>query len=98
MKDNDIMDLLGLTDKTLTLEYDILANMDHKTLEDEILKVMNSKDNQDDKHKEFIQLFKECFDELCEFMKADSQRRIPVSCFTCIRGMELRDKYGSPKQ
>ena len=50
------------------------------------------------KKREFIELFKECFDELCIFMEKDDKRRVPISCFTCIKGMDLRDKYGKPKR
>ena len=46
----------------------------------------------------FIQLFKECFDELCLFMEKDSLHRVPISCYTCIKGMDLSKQYGKPKK
>lgn len=33
MKDKEILELLGLTNKRLSLELDIIENMDKKTLE-----------------------------------------------------------------
>ena len=92
--DLDIDDLLGLTEpKKNTLEYDlnfIIANGI-----DEYIKQQQEHEN---KKREFIELFKECFDELCVFMEKDDKRRVPISCFTCIKGMDLREQYGKPKR
>ena len=81
--DLDIEDLLGLTEPNKnSLEYDLNFIIE----------------NGIDKKMEFIELFKECFDELCVFMEKDDKRRVPISCFTCIKGMDLRDQYGKPKR
>lgn len=87
MKDKDILDLLGLTDKTisLTLESDMLNLMDDFVKENE---------KHEERKREFMQLFKECFDDICVYMEKDPKRRVSVNCFTCIKGLDLRDKYG----
>lgn len=92
--DLDIEDLLGLKepDKN-TLEYDLNFIIENGI--DEYIKQQQEHEN---KKREFIELFKECFDELCVFMEKDDKRRVPISCFTCIKGMDLRDQYGKPKR
>ena len=92
--DLDIDDLLGLTEpKKNTLEYDLNFIIENGI--DEYIKQQQEHEN---KKREFIELFKECFDELCVFMEKDDKRRVPISCFTCIKGMDLRDQYGKPKR
>jgi len=90
--DLDIEDLLGLSEpKKNTLEYDLNFILENGI--DEYIKMQEEKEN---KKKEFIELFKECYDELCIYMEKDPQRRVSVNCFTCIKGMDLRDQYGKP--
>ena len=36
-------------------------------------------------------------DELCIFMEKDPKQRVAISCFTCIKGMDLSKQYGKPK-
>lgn len=92
--DLDIEDLLGLTEPNKnSLEYDLNFIIDNGI--DEYIKQQQEHEN---KKREFIELFKECFDELCVFMEKDDKRRVPISCFTCIKGMDLRDQYGKPKR
>ena len=92
--DLDIEDLLGLTEPNKnSLEYDLNFIIENGI--DEYIKQQQKKKN---KKREFIELFKECFDELCVFMEKDDKRRVPISCFTCIKGMDLRDQYGKPKR
>lgn len=73
----DIEDLLGLKETNKdSLEYDlnfILENGIDKYIE-------NNKKHEEEKRK-FIELFKECYDELCVFMEKDPQQRIAVICF-----------------
>ena len=89
----DIEDLLGLTEpKKNTLEYDL-----NFILNNGMEEYLKQQQEQENKKQEFIELFKLCFDELCDYMEKDPLRRISVNCFTCVKGMELRDKYGSPK-
>ena len=89
----DIEDLLGLTEpKKNTLEYDLNFILDNGW-ED----YLKQQQEQEEKKQEFISLFKECFDELCDYMEKDPLQRIAISCFTCQRGIELRDKYGTNK-
>lgn len=90
--DLDIEDLLGLKEPNKnTLEYDLNFILENGI--DEYIKMQEEKEN---KKKEFIELFKECYDELCIYMEKDPQRRVSVNCFTCIKGMDLRDQYGKP--
>ncbi len=92
--DLDIEDLLGLTEPNKnSLEYDLNFIIDNGV--DEYIKQQQEHEN---KKREFIELFKECFDELCVFMEKDDKRRVPISCFTCIKGMDLREQYGKPKR
>ena len=58
MKDKDILNMLGLNDRTIryTLEEDILNTMGDFVRDNE---------EHQTKKREFISLFKECFDELC---------------------------------
>ena len=88
---NELLEWFGLSDKEI-----------HIALEDDIKGVMDKYYDEHQEHekkkKEFIQLFKECFDELCLFMEKDSLRRVPISCYTCVRGMDLSKQYGKPKK
>ena len=91
MTDKDLLKMLGLYDRTITL-----------TLEDEILDTMNKfhKDNleHENKKKEFLVLFKECYDDIVKIIAFDPHKRIAVDCFTCARGMDLSKQYGKPKR
>lgn len=91
--DIDMEELLGLSEpRKHSLEYDLNFIIDNG------LEAYNKQVQEyEQKKQEFIELFEECFDELCNIMEADSQQRVPISCFTCQKGMELRDKYGSPR-
>lgn len=95
MKDKDILDLLGLTDKTIKLE--LTKDLEY-VIENGIDNYLKREQEHEEKKKEFIQLFKECFDELCLFMEKDSLHRVPISCYTCIKGMDLSKQYGKPKK
>ena len=48
------------------------------------------------KDREFVELFKRNYNEIIKFIEIDG--RIAVNCFTCIKGMDLRDQYGKPKR
>ena len=89
----DIEDLLGLTEpKKNTLEYDL-----NFILNNGMEEYLKQQQEQENKKQEFIELFKLCFDELCGYMEKDPLRRVSINCFTCVKGMELRDKYGTNK-
>ena len=91
MTDKELLKMLGLYDRAITL-----------TLEDEILDTMNKfhKDNleHEKQKKEFLALFKECFDDIVKIIEFDSKQRIAVDCFTCVRGMDLSKQYRKPKR
>lgn len=88
----DIEDLLGLTEpKKSTLEYDLNFVIDNGI--DEYIKQQQEEKNKD---KEFIELFKRNYNEIVKFIEIDG--RIAVNCFTCIKGMDLSKKYGKPKK
>ena len=90
----DIEDLLGLTEpKKGTLEYDLNFILDNG-----IEKYIEKEQKHEEEKREFIELFKECYDELCIFMERDPKQRIAVNCYTCIRGMDLKKQYGKPKK
>ena len=83
--------MFGLYDKTITL-----------TVEDEIVDTMNNHYKEhlehEQKKKEFIQLFKECYDDLCIFMEKDPEHKVAISCYTCLKGIDLSKQYGKPKK
>ena len=91
MRDKDILNMLGINDRTIRF-----------TLEEDILNTMGDfvRDNEEHqaKKREFVSLFKECFDELCFFMEKDPEHKVAISCYTCIRGMDLSKQYGKPKK
>lgn len=91
--DIDMEELLGLSEpRKHSLEYDLNFIMENG------IEAYNKQVQEHERKKqEFIELFEECFDEVCDIIRADSQQRIPIECFTCAKGMELRDKYGSPR-
>ena len=92
--DLDIQDLLGLTEpKKGTLEYDLNFIINNGMEE-----YIKQQEEHEQKKKEFIEMFKECFDELCLFMEKDPKQRVSISCFTCIKGMDLSKQYGKPKK
>ncbi len=89
--DLDIEDLLGLTkSKKNTLEYD--SNF---IIENGIEDYIKQQENEKQKDREFVEMFKRNYNEIIKFIEFDG--RIAVECFTCIKGMDLRKKYGKPK-
>ena len=91
--DLDIEDLLGLTEPNKnSLEYDLNFIIDNGI--ENYNKMLEEHEN---KRKEFMQLFRECFEEICLYMEKDPKRRVSVNCFTCVKGMDLRDQYGKSK-
>ena len=95
MKGKNILDLLGLTDKEITLELSKDLNY---VIENGIDNYLQKLQEHENKKQEFINMFKECFDELCLFMEKDSLHRVPISCYTCLKGMDLSKQYGKPKK
>lgn len=90
----DIEDILNLKDPNKnSLEYDLLY-----VIENGIDKYNELIKEKEEKKKEFIELFKESYDDLCAFMEKDPKQRIAVNCFTCIKGMDLSKQYGKPKR
>ena len=92
--DLDVEDLLGLTEpKKGTLEYDLNFIINNGMVE-----YIKQQEEHENKKKEFMEMFKECYDDLCEFMEKDPKQRVAISCFTCIKGMDLSKQYGKPKK
>ena len=85
MTDKELLKMFGLYDRSvkLTLEEDI-----NKTMNDFVRECQEY----EEKKKEFIKMFKECYDDIVKIIELDG--RIAVECFTCIRGMDLSKKYG----
>ena len=88
--DLDIEDLLGLKDNKNTLEYDLNFIIDNG-----IENYIKQQENEKQKDREFVEMFKRNYNEIIKFIEFDG--RIAVECFTCIKGMDLRKKYGKPK-
>ena len=92
--DLDIEDLLGLTEpKKNTLEYDL-----NFIIENGIEDYIKQQENERQKDKEFVEMFKRNYDEIVKFISLDPMQRIAVDCFTCIKGMDLSKKYGKPRR
>lgn len=92
--DVDLEDLLGLKEPSKdSLEYDLLFVMNNGIEE---YKRLQEEERQKDR--EFVERFKRNYDELCEYMEKDPKKRVAISCFTCIKGMDLSKQYGKPKQ
>lgn len=92
--DLDIEDLLGLKEPSKnSLEYDLLFVMNNGIEE---YKRLQEEEKQKDR--EFVERFKRNYDELCGYMEKDPKKRVAISCFTCIKGMDLSKQYGKPKQ
>jgi len=91
MTDKEWLKMLGLSDRTITstLEEDILNNMGG---------FVKDRQEHENKKREFISLFKECYNDIVKIIEFDPHRRIPVNCYTCIRGMDLSKQYGKPKE
>ena len=88
---NELLEWFGLSDKEIhiTLEDDIKCVMD---------KYYDEHQEHEQKKKEFIRLFKECYSDIVKIIEFDPHKRIPVNCFTCIKGMDLSKQYGKPKR
>ena len=90
----DLEDLLGLKEPSKdSLEYDILFVMENGI--DEYVKL---RENERNKDREFVELFKRNYDEIVKFISLDPKRRIAVDCFTCLKGVDLTKQYGKPEK
>jgi thermostable 8-oxoguanine DNA glycosylase len=93
MKGKDILDLLGLTNKEITLELTKDLNY---VIENGIVNYLQKLKEHENKKQEFIEMFKECYDDIVKIIEFDPYKRIAVDCYTCIRGMDLSKQYGKP--
>ncbi len=112
MTDKELLNALGLHDRTISVIFDEdYQKLVERKVDDYLKKIEEEEKHKDitidelkssyelfQKKKEFMELFKVCFDEICFFMEKDPKRRVSVNCYTCIRGMDLRDQYGAPKK
>lgn len=90
----DIEDLLGLKEPSKdNLEYDLNFIINNGM--DEYLKLQEDEKRKD---REFIELFKRNYNDIVKIIEFDPHKRIPVNCYTCIKGMDLSKQYGKPKR
>ena len=90
----DIEDLLGLKEPSKdSLEYDLNFIVNNGM--DEYLKLQEDEKRKD---REFIELFKRNYNDIVKIIEFDPHKRIPVNCYTCIKGMDLSKQYGKPKR
>jgi len=90
----DLEDLLGLKEPSKdSLEYDLLFVMENGI--DEYVKL---RENEKNKDREFVEIFKRNYDEIVKFISLDPKQRIAVDCFTCLKGVDLSKQYGKPKR
>lgn len=91
--DLDIEDLLGLSEsKKNTLEYDLNFILDNGM--DEYLKRQQEHEN---KKKEFMDLFRECFSEIIHEFQVDPKQQIAVNCAGCRYSNRVELGYGKPR-
>lgn len=90
----DIEDLLGLKEPSKdSLEYDLNFIINNGM--DEYLKLIEDDKRRD---REFVELFKRNYNDIVKIMEFDPHKRVPVNCYTCIKGMDLSKQYGKPKK
>lgn len=90
----DIEDLLGLKEPSKdSLEYDLNFIVNNGM--NEYLKLQEDEKRKD---REFIELFKRNYNDIVKIIEFDPHKRIPVNCYTCIKGMDLSKQYGKPKK
>ena len=88
--DLDIEDLLGLSEpKKNTLEYDLNFMLDNGI--DEYLRKQQEHEN---KKKEFMELFRECFQDIILEFQNDPKQQITVNCAGCRYSNRVELGYG----
>lgn len=91
--DLDIEDLLGLTEPNKnSLEYDLNFIIDNGI--ENYNKMLEEHEN---KRKEFMQLFRECFDEIIWEFQKDPKQQIAVNCAGCRYSNRVELGYGKSK-
>lgn len=101
--DLDIEDLLGLKDKTITIDLDVKPKPG--TLEHDIWKQMgksaedylNEKQAEKEKEDEFMRLFKACFNRIIDVFLHDPAEHIAVNCAGCRYANRIDLGYAKPK-
>lgn len=90
----DIEDLLGLKEPSKdSLEYDL-----NFIIENGMEEYLRLQEEEKQKDKEFVEMFKRNYDEIVKLISLDPKQRIAVDCFTCLKGVDLTKQYGKPKQ
>lgn len=97
MTDKDILDLLGLTDREIVVGLNIEDDLQYM-IDNGIEKYYQELENYNKRKKEFVAMFKECYDDIVKFISLDPKRRIAVDCYTCFKGVDLSKQYGKPKK
>lgn len=88
--DLDIEDLLGLTEpKKNTLEYDL-----NYIFENGIESYNKMQQEHENKKKEFMELFRECFNEIIKEFRDDPKQQIAVNCAGCRYSNRVELNYG----
>ena len=88
--DLDIEELLGLSEpKKNTLKYDL-----NFIIENGIEKYNQMQQEHENKKKEFMQLFRECFNEIIHEFQKDPKQQIAVNCAGCRYSNRVELGYG----
>ena len=86
----DIEDLLGLTEpKKNTLEYDL-----NFILNNGMEEYLKQQQEHERKKQEFMQLFRECFQDIIKEFQNDPKEQIAVNCAGCRYSNRVELGYG----
>ena len=99
MKDKDIIDLLGLTDRTIKVGIDLEQDLEY-VIENGIEKYLKEIQEHENKKKEFMDMFRECFQEIVHEFEKDPKQQIAVNCLGCRYGgrLDLSHQYAKRKR
>ena len=90
----DLEDLLRLKEPSKdSLEYDL-----NFIIENGMEEYVKQQEEEKRKDREFVELFKRNYNDIVKIIEFDPHKRIPVNCYTCIKGMDLSKQYGKPKR
>jgi hypothetical protein len=97
MTDKEILDLFGLSDRTIKTELDL--DLEY-VIDNGIEAYLKKEQEHENKKKEFMQLFRECFQDIVYEFEKDPKQQIAVNCLECRYNgrLDLSKQYGKSKK